>query len=71
MSSYDDDDDFFSDEEGDDSFDYGEGYDEEDFEEGFSESDLQVDEVFESLIDDLTEEQLEELYNRIGDHLSK
>jgi hypothetical protein len=70
MSSYDGDDDFFSgDEESYDEFE--DGYDDEDFEDGFSESDLQVDEVFESLIDDLSEEQLEELYNRISDHLSK
>lgn len=70
MSSYDGDDDFFSDDE--ESYDeFEDGYDDEDFEDGFSESDLQVDEVFESLIDDLSEEQLEELYNRISDHLSK
>ncbi len=69
MSAYDDDDDFFSDE--DDSYEYEDSYDEEDFEDGFSETDIQVDEVFESLIEDFTEEQLEELYNRIGDHLSK
>lgn len=71
MSSYDDDDDdFFSDDE--ESYDeFENGYDDEDFEDGFSESDIQVDEVFESLIEDLTEEQLEDLYNRIGDHLSK
>ena len=65
----DDDDDFFSEE--DDSYKFENSYDEEDFEDGFSETDIQVDEVFESLIEDLTEEQLEDLYNRIGDHLSK
>jgi hypothetical protein len=70
MSSYDDDDDDFFSEE-DDSFDYEDGYDDEDFEDGFSEQDIQVDEVFESLIEDLSDEQLEDLYNRIGDHLSK
>jgi hypothetical protein len=71
MPSYDDDDDdFFSDDE--ESYsEFDDGYDDEDFEDGFSESDIQVDEVFESLIDDLTEEQLEDLYNRIGEHLSK
>ena len=70
MSSYDDDDDDFFSEE-DDSFDYEDSYDDEDFEDGFSEQDIQVDEVFESLIEDLNDEQLEDLYNRIGDHLSK
>lgn len=70
MSGYDDDDDFFS-EEDDDSYEYENSYDEEDFEDGFSESDIQVDEVFDSLIEDLSYEQLEDLYNRIGDHLSK
>ena len=69
MSVYDDDDDFLSEE--DESYDYEDSYDEEDFEDGFSESDIQVDEVFDSLIEDLTYEQLEDLYNRIGDHLSK
>jgi|LakMenEpi03Aug12_release.lakeMendotaPanAssembly.Ray.scaffolds.fasta_scaffold6522392_1 hypothetical protein len=70
MSVYDDDDDFLSEDEN-ESYDYEDSYDEEDFEDGFSESDIQVDEVFDSLIEDLTYEQLEDLYNRIGDHLSK
>jgi hypothetical protein len=40
-------------------------------EEDLKDLDYQVDEVFESLIEDLNDEQLEDLYNRIGDHLSK
>jgi hypothetical protein len=69
MAQYDNDDDndFFSDDEevSDD------GYDDEDLEDGFSESDYEVDEVFESLIGDLTDEQLEELNQRLTDHLSR
>jgi hypothetical protein len=54
-------------------FDFG---NEEDPDSEYEEDDLknldyQVDEVFESLIEDLTDAQLEDLYNRIGDHLSK
>ena len=47
------------------------GYDDEDLEDGFSESDYEVDEVFESLIEDLTDEQLEELNRRLTDHISR
>jgi hypothetical protein len=54
-------------------FDFG---NEEESESVYDEDDLkdldyQVDEVFESLIEDFSDEQLEDLYNRIGDHLSK
>jgi hypothetical protein len=67
MPQYDDDDDdFFNDDE-----EYHDGYDDEDLEDGFSESDYQVDEVFESLIEDLTDDQLEELSKRLADHVSR
>ena len=70
MPKYDDDEnDFFSDDE--ESFGYEDEYEEEDFEDGFSSRDLQVDEIFDSLTEDLSDEQLEDLYNRLGDHLSK
>lgn len=68
MAQYDDDDDFFSDDE--ESYN-DDSYDDEDLEDGFSESDYEVDEVFESLIEDLTDEQLEELNRRLIDHLSR
>jgi len=68
MPQYDNDDnDFFSDDEE----SYDDGYDDEDLEDGFSESDYEVDEVFESLIEDLTDEQLEELNRRLTDHISR
>ena len=65
MSRYDD--------EEEEEFDFG---NEEDPDSEYEEDDLknldyQVDEVFESLIEDFSDEQLEDLYNRIGDHLSK
>jgi hypothetical protein len=63
----------YDDEEEEEEFDFG---NEEDPDSEYEEDDLknldyQVDEVFESLIEDFSDEQLEDLYNRIGDHLSK
>lgn len=66
MAQYDDDDDLTDNDES-----YEDGYDDEDLEDGFSESDYEVDEVFESLIEDFTDEQLEELSRRLSDHISR
>ena len=67
MAQYNDDDDDFADNDE----NYEDGYDDEDLEDGFSESDYEVDEVFESLIEDLTDDQLEELSRRLVDHTSR
>lgn len=67
----------YDDEEEEEEFDFGNeedsdsGYEEDEEDEDLKDLDYQVDEVFESLIEDLTDAQLEDLYNRIGDHLSK
>jgi hypothetical protein len=66
MAQYEDDDDFIDNDEN-----YEDGYDDEDLDDGFSESDYEVDEVFESLIEDFTDEQLEELSRRLSDHISR
>lgn len=74
MSRHDDDDfDGFYDDEDDDSTGFGfeDQYDQEDLDDGFSTSDYQVEEIFDSLIDDLTQEQLEELYRKISDYLAE
>lgn len=74
MSRHDDDDfDGFYDDEDDNSneFEFEDEYDQEDLDDGFSTSDYQVEEIFDSLIDDLTQEQLEELYRKISDYLAE
>ncbi len=73
MSRHDDDDfDGFYDEDDDSSeFEFEDEYDQEDLEDGFSTSDYQVEEIFDSLIDDLTQEQLEELHRKISDYLAE
>ena len=75
MAKYDEDDDdgfdsFYDEEDEDNGFGFEDEFDQEDVEDGFSVSDYQAEEIYESLIDDLTQEQLEELYRKIGDYLS-
>ena len=45
-------------------------YDSDDLENGFSISSVEVEEIFESLLEDLTEEQLEELVAKLINHIS-
>lgn len=50
--------------------DYADLYDDDDdIDDTFSGSELEVEEILESLIEDLTETQLEDLHRKLGEHI--
>jgi len=50
--------------------DYADLYDDdEEIDDTFSGSELEVEEILESLIEDLTETQLEDLHRKLGEHI--
>jgi len=66
MARYTDDDDL---DDGED-IDYADLYDDdEEIDDTFSGSELEVEEILESLIEDLTETQLEDLHRKLGEHI--